>query len=64
MKAVELIIGILTKEGAEYLSAFPYVELIDATARGVSPDPIVPGKPVGIFTGDENRFARKLTARL
>jgi acetolactate synthase-1/2/3 large subunit len=34
MNAADLIIGILQKEGVEYLPAFPHSDLIDAAARG------------------------------
>ena len=34
MNVADLIIGILQKEGVEYLPAFPHSDLIDAAARG------------------------------
>jgi len=50
MNVADLIIGVLPKEGSEYLPAFPSWDLIDAAVR----------YPIECITSEEKRFARKL----
>jgi hypothetical protein len=54
MNAADLIIGILQKEGVEYLLAFPHSGLIDAMTRS----------RIESITSAEKGFARKLPTRI